>query len=600
MQSFPDPFQHKQEGSHPYGTRVNTGNAYYYQLHAQHPASQSQQFYSQEQSHRQASGGSGSLMFRDGFKQEMYLDEDEYDEHDDHDGPSGLHTPQSYQGGAAGSDSGFYSANQVLAGHDGAPMMGLGINMGSGHVQAQAPHQRYLQAGGNGPFLSPASTAEPYLRERCNSQHSNHSTLSAPPVMQHDMYYPHFVYQQRLQHGGPLEVHSGVPLGYSGVVKLEEAYSVPVSPQAEDEDLPECLSKPFSEAARAEPMVKIESPMAPSRFGSRAVSIASMKNISPASIASAKAEKFVSPASISPTLVSMQSVPTTSGPNGLPPPAVAAALATFNRTASNASMHSIEQASPTPAAHLYTRQAQHAYYTMHHPQQYAHPQQPQQTMYQVHPAYQYQQQIHAHQQASVPQHNPYQFGTHGYQQISHAAPPSAQQGQYTLWPTPPSSTQAQFTSQFGSDGSLTPATATAPRMYVTTSQPAMVHAPYGYESKHVGGVAYASGTQTMAPSHASQMQASPSPPPYDQAPTSAHPNTVQAQVTYLQAPTLSRSYSSPVMPQSAMSMPNTPMIAQTPTFASSATLYTTFDDESAHKSSHFLGVTTGTDLVGEA
>ncbi|KAK9896558.1 hypothetical protein P389DRAFT_81146 [Cystobasidium minutum MCA 4210] len=617
MHAFPDDYQQDQEGSNPYGSRnTNGGHAYYYQLHAQHPAFQSrqgshyhqqpqqQQRYAQEQSYRIASGGSGSsLMFRDGFREEIYLDVEE-DGYHGQDGPSGVHTPQSYQGPQTGSGFIHYSASHSLPAHNGAHAMGLGINMGSGHVQHQAAHYRYLQATANGPFLSPASTTEPFIRERCSSQHSNHSTLSAPPIMQHDMYYPHYVYQQRLQqaggHGEP-QGATGLSAGYPAGIKLEEAYSVPHSPQVSDEDLPESLSKPFSEAARGEEptVVKIESPAAPSKLASCAVSTASMNETSPTSNASAKAENsFVSPASISPTLVSVQPAAMASGPNGLPPPAVAAALATFNRTSSNASMYSVGQASPASISSVYARQAQNAYYTMHYPQQQ---QQHSQTIYQVHPAYQYQQQAHAQHHAAQVQ--PYQFGSYGHPQAVSNVP----QGQYTLWPTPPSSTQPQFTSQFGSEGSLTPASATAPRMYVTTSQPGMIHAPYGYESEQHRTqesvtLAHASGMHAANPAHLSPMQTSPSPPPYEQRASSATGILADpSQVKYLQAPALSRSISSPVMPQSAMSQPNTPMLAQTPTFATPSSLYTTLDDDATRKSSsHFLGITTAVDLVGEA
>lgn len=591
---FPD---HHERRSNTH-SRTVSGHPHFYQIHP--PTAQ----------HSQHVRGPSSFMFRQDVQGGMFIDEDDHFGHQD--GPHGLQTPQSYHAIDTG-----YPVTHSAPFHYGAPAVGLGINMGIGHIQPSQAVRR-LQAGGSGPFLSPSHNSERYEthpRERCFSQTSNHSTLSAPPVMQHDLHDPHYLYQHRLNYAQSGEAPTATPLVYTPVVKLEEAYSTPVSPFYNDEDLPESLSRPFSEAQ--ESTVKAEtSPSTLSKIQSRAVSAASMHEITPPqTTASAQAETFVAPASISPTQAVQPLA--VAGPNGLPPPAVAAALATFNRP--TASTQSMEQPSPLIVSPTYAQDATATYHTVHRTHN-GHPQ----SSYPVHPAYQYQ----FHQQHAQP-HQPLRQQYHylpppnpygprpttfvGYNTV--AVPKSGNEG-YTLYPTPPTSSQPQFTAQFVGDGNFSPASAIAPRMYMTTSLPgnqSTHHSslPGGEQEHHQNSMSLfdinASGTQAIVSAPLSLVNSqegdntSPSPPSFDQAPTSAQSASTQSehpQRNYLQAPALSRSYSSPVVPQSALCMPGTPVLRQTPTFSSSAGLLN-FDDDS-RKSSQFLGVTASNDLMGEA
>lgn len=485
---------------------------------------------------------------------------------------------------------------------EGIPIVGLGINMGAGHVQPihltpqSLPqdftlHQAHSasdvahHSGAGGLFVSPDLTSDLIEGQvRClsrNSQASNQSVLSAPPDMQHSTYHPHVIYQQRIQQGlhtpqiAQLDGnHQGLPSTPIRAPKtarqssMYQTLSTPVSPSL----LPESLSKPFSDASLDVDFdtsytfkVKEEEssyPLYPVSVTGTPASVSFpvvAKSASPTLRTSHDndVEKFVSPASISPAMS------THSFPN----------RARAHTLVDNVDVPTmtIDYAEPSLTAQIQpdAKEAQH-----------------------LHPSY--------------------AMTTPGQAHIGYSTTSTP------IYPTPPMSSQAQFTAQFSDANSLytAPVQTNAPRMFLSASHsgvPASSQADM--QTSYVSNYAAAPSLVPIPHGHSypsSSYSYSPSPPLLNAQPGAFNDNTAPAfqhmapskshtnTRSYLQAPVLSRSYSSPVVPQRVMSMPNTPMIRQTSTFADTVGLYTSFDDESIGKSSQFMGVGTTNDLMTEA
>jgi hypothetical protein len=468
--------------------------------------------------------------------------------------PVGLGTPQPYRFGT-------YQAGQAAT----VPTAGLGINMGAAPqqqgygVQSHPGYGRTLRPQGSdisshsgGLFLSPVPTPSENFdsaHDRCASANSNHSTFSAPPVLQHDMYFPHHLYQERLQQTPSLTMESSqqtdysdsMPLTYTPSQQADQTFSSAAlsTYPADQEDLPPALSKPFSEASRESSVSRATKPednYLMVQETARTMSAASaIQAASPASLIgsdySMSNEGYVSPAAISPSSMTQPSAASSSD---------MAPQQTENYSSVDAQYHA-SQACSQQQQQPYIITSQHPNYTT--------------------------------QRASA-----FQYG-------------------YTLYPTPPTSSQPRFVPQFSTGNSLSPMSDSAPRMFYATSHSGL---PNG--AQHVPGYAMQAAPVQQEQEQQQSLQYTSTQPAYVQGQTK-YLSEVQThqRVKYLQAPTLARSYSSPSMPRGQIPDPNTPYIQQGFTFSgSNSTFYSGYEEDYSRKSSHFLGSGIPIGLVSEA